>query len=255
MLGWLFPPKCPCDPAAKAWIERRLEWLGGQFDNHAFNGQPVVLPTAEFFPAPYDGSDETVRNLLDQVCGYMGVAPELIRLEIVAYSGAPWLVNDRGQYLPHAAGTYEEGEEQFLIRIDKSALGDPMELVGTMAHELSHVRLLGEGRIDYEIYDNELLTDLTVVFLGMGIFLANLPRNWDSHYSTWPDSSLRKPEYMSPPMFGYALGHLAWFQEERRPPWARHLHWNAWPDFKESSRFLFETGNSTFAPRRLHVSP
>ena len=28
-----------------------------------------------------------------------------------------------------------------------------------------------------EEYDNELLTDLTVVFFGLGIFLANAPRN------------------------------------------------------------------------------
>jgi hypothetical protein len=112
--------------------------------------------------------------------------------------------------------------------------------------------LLGEGRIMREAYDNELLTDLTVVFFGLGIFLANTPRNWESQYTKWPGTELLKPEYMTPPMFGYALAHLAWFRGEERPAWAKYLHWNARADFKEALRFLSKTSQSTFRPRKLH---
>jgi len=249
MFGWLFPPSCPCDPAAKAWVEKRLRWLHDEFDDHAFNGRPLVLPTPEFFPDPYDGSRPAVRALLDRVCGYMDVDPDAVTLKFVAGAGKLWLVNDSGQYLPHAAGTYEEGGRKFLIRLDQSGLDDPMGLVGTMAHELAHVRLLGEGRIRGEVYDNELLTDLTVVFFGLGIFLANTPRNWDSQYTKWPGTDLNKPEYMTPPLFGYALAHLAWFRGEEQPAWAKHLHWNSRPDFKQAVRFLFRTGESAFRPK------
>src|SRR5262249_17924080 len=161
-------------------------------------------------------------------------------------AGKIWLVNEAGQYLPHAAGTYQEGKGKFFIRIDKAGLSDSMGLVGTMAHELAHVRLLGEGRTMSNEYDNELLTDLTVVFFGLGIFLANTPRIWDSQYKKWPGTSLNKPEYMTPPMFGYALAHLAWFRGEEWPAWAKHLHWNARPDFKQGLRFLFKTRESAF---------
>ncbi len=251
MLGWLFPPSCPCDPAAKAWVEERLQWLGEEFDDHAFNGRTLVLPTSEFFPDPYDGSKRAARRLLDRVCGYMDVVPEQVALKFVSDAGKLWLVNDAGQYLPHAAGTYEEGDRKFVLRIDRSGLDEPMTLVGTLAHELAHVRLLGEGRVMREEYDNELLTDLTVVFFGLGVFLANVPRNWDSDYTKWPGTDLHKPEYMTPPMFAYALAHLAWFRGERKPAWARHLHWNARPDFKQAVRFLFQTGESEFKPKRL----
>jgi hypothetical protein len=60
MLGWLFSPSCPCDPAAKHWVEERLQWLSEEFDDHAFNGRHLVLPTPEFFPDPYDGSKGAV---------------------------------------------------------------------------------------------------------------------------------------------------------------------------------------------------
>jgi len=251
VLEWLFPSSCPCDSAAKAWVEDRLQWLSAEFDDHAFNGRRMVLPTGVFFPDPYDGSEASVRDLLDRVCGYMDVAPDLVELSLFSNTRRVRLVDGSGQYLPHAAGTYQEGEEKFIIRIDQDGLSEPMGLVGTMAHELAHVRLLGESRLSRDEYDNELLTDLTAVFFGLGIFLANSPRVWRSQYKKWPGTELIKPEYMSRPMFGYALAHLAWFQGETKPAWAKHLHLNARPDFKQGVRFLFRTGETAFRPKRL----
>jgi hypothetical protein len=250
MLGWLFRPTCPCDAAAKAWVEDRLRWLAAEFGHSAFSGRQIVLPTAEFFPGSYDGSKRSVRRLLDQVCEYVDVVPERVALKFVADLGKVWLVNEAGQDLPGAAGTYDEGERKFIIRLDKSGLDDPMGLVGTMAHELAHARLLGEGRAVQEAFDNELLTDLTVVHFGLGLFLANTPRNWDSHYCKWPGTDLLKPEYMTPPMFGWALAHLAWFRGEGKPAWAKHLSPGARANLKQGLRYLQETGDSSYRPAR-----
>jgi hypothetical protein len=101
-----------------------------------------------------------------------------------------------------------------------------------------------------EVFDNELLTDLTVVHFGLGIFLANTPRHWDSLYSKWPDTNLRKPEYMTPPMFGWALAHLAWFRGEGKPAWAKHLAWGARTNLKQGLRYLPEAGDSSYRPAR-----
>jgi|GEM_PF-5746377 len=149
---------CPVDAAAKKWLEERLRWLSEEFDSSAFTDKPVVLPTPEFFPDPYDGSKRSVRALLDRVCGYMGVLPSLVALRIFSEARSLWFVNEQGQALPNgAAGLYEEGTDKFLIRLEGSELGDAMGLVGTMAHELAHVLLLGEGRTTLEEYDGGLL--------------------------------------------------------------------------------------------------
>jgi hypothetical protein len=251
MLNWLFKPSCPCDVAAKAWVEERLEWLAEEFCSSVFSDRPIVLPTPEFFPDAYDASKRGVRRLLDRVCEYMDVVPDLVELKFVADAGKLWLVNDSGHYLAHTAGTYEEGERKFIIHIDKQGFDRPMELVGTIAHELAHVRLLGESRCSHEEFDNELLTDLTVVHFGLGIFLANTPRNWDSQYTTWPDTDLKKPEYMTAPMFGWALAHLAWFRGEERPAWARYLNLGARANLKQGLRFLLSTGDSAYQPVRF----
>jgi hypothetical protein len=276
MFGW-FRPTCPCDDEAKAWIEKRLIWLSEQFPHNAYNGRKIVMPTHDFFPEPYDGTKKAARALLNRVCTYMDVDPDVVMLRFFSNAKHVWMVNESGQYHAPAAGTFEEltyesrrrrkedeedvpgpsgdnGKANYMVRLDKHSLEDAMGLVGTLAHELAHVRLLGERRISQSAFDNELLTDLTVVFHGLGVFLANTPRNWDSGYSKrWPKSELRKPEYMTPPMFGYALAHLAWFQQEAKPAWSKHLHWNAWPSFRAGVRYLFKTGRTRFQPE--HYGP
>lgn len=64
----------------------------------------------------------------------------------------------------------------------------------------------------------------------------------------WPGTDYNKPEYMSQPLIGYALAHLAWFRGEQKPAWARYLHMNARPDFYQGLRFLQKTGDSEFRP-------
>ena len=100
-----------------------------------------------------------------------------------------------------------------------------------------------------EEFDNELLTDLSTVAFGLGVFLANTPRNWMSDLKKWPDSDLNRPEYMSPAMFGWALAHLAWHRGEEWPDWASDLNWGARGEFKQSLRYLHKTGDSWFRPK------
>jgi len=186
--------------------------------------------------------------LLDRVCGYMDVPTRWVRLEIVAQAGRIGFVSESGEAIPGAAGTYEQGEGAALIRIDRAELDRPMDVVGTIAHELAHVRLLGEGRRSGDKFDNELLTDLTVVHFGLGVFLANSPRNWMSQNGRWPGTTLIKPEYMSPPMFGWALAQLAYHRADEYSAWAKHLNGAARAVFREGLRYLRKSGDTSFRP-------
>ena len=153
---------------------------------------PTVLPTAVFFPGPYDGSEAAVRTLVDRVCEYMHVSPDLVDLAFYSEPNRAEFVNEDGFVIGGSAGLYEEGD-RCRISLEENQFGRPMELVGTIAHELAHARLLGENRIPFDAIDNELLTDLTVVFHGLGIFLANVPRHWDSDATVWRGTDSYKP--------------------------------------------------------------
>ncbi len=252
MFGW-FRPTCPCDPATKQWIEERLRWLAKQFGLHILLERPIILPTAEFFPDPWDGSTKAARRMFERVCEYMGVDPDVLELQFFT-DRTPSTVVAIDPTRGFAAGTWQGGEgpwQKGVIRLEKSALDRPADLVGIMAHELSHQRLLGEGRADPYAFDNELLTDLTAVYHGFGIFLANNPRKATGELRKWPGTDLHRPEYISEPMLGYALAHLAWFRDEDRPVWAKHLRWAPRAVFKQGLRYLRKTADSRFQPVRL----
>ena len=265
MFGW-FRTVCPCDPAAKRWVEDRLRWLTKQFGLHVFLERPVITPTEEFFPDAYDSSPRSAKVLFHRVCDYMGVDPDDVELELFNDTSNVGM-DIFGQGRGYAAGLWssDEGHEeqgdftrprgwhqpiQGLVRIERSNLDRPADLIGVMAHELAHQRLLGEKRYERE-FDNECLTDLTAVFFGLGVFLANNPRKSTGEIGYWPGTKLVKPEYLSEPMLGYALAHLAWHRDEDWPAWAKHLRWAPRAVFKQGLKFLQKTAESTFKPVRL----
>ena len=263
MFDWLSKPYCPVDPSAKDWIERKLKWLSRQFPSNIFTDRPIMVPTEEFFLEPYEPSKEAAKAVFARICRLMEVSEDRVSLKFEKEDPAPilmWdgsrrpvlLVNNDGDYLPmQPAGTYSSSWRKHVITLTTSQIYHPGDLVPTMAHELAHARLRGERRIRPDRFDEELLTDLTACFLGFAIFMANSPRVWKSDFTKWPGTQFNKPEYMSPPMFGYVLGHLAWHQGERKPSWKRYLGPQVIGDFKDATRYLFETEDSSFQPSWL----
>lgn len=248
---WPFTSSCPVDEPSRKWLNAQLHWLSREFEDESPITNDLILPTPECFPDPYDGSPESVRRLFERVCPSMRVEPDQVRLEVMNAGAGPELINSAGDLMPTAAGLYEEGEgdpmlaAKFVVHLDRSQFERPMDLVGTIAHELAHVRLLGESRIDPDRYDNELLTDLTATWCGFGIFLANSPRgDWKAISGTWPGTDLRRPEYMTAPMYGYALARIAEMRFEEQPRWAKHLRWDARSLMKQAMRWLSKRAKS-----------
>jgi hypothetical protein len=198
---------------------------------------PTVLPTAEFFPDPYDASDDAVGTLVDRVCEYMHVPRRLVDLDFFSEHDRPGFVDEAGHAIGGVAGLYHAGYRH-TIRLERAQFHNPMHLVGTVAHELAHARTLGENRCSPDEFDNEILTDLTVVFHGLGVFLANAPRHWHSDAGTWPGTDVFRPEYMTTPMFGYALALRCWLREEPMPKWKRQLSPGVRSEFKSALKFL-----------------
>src|SRR5262245_4619377 len=105
MFGW-FQPKCPVGPDEKAWIEQRMGWLVQQFGLDRMRRAQVILPTQEFFPDPYDGSEETVLCMVNRVCAYMEVDPRRIALAFYSEANRPRLEDERGRPVGGTAGLY-----------------------------------------------------------------------------------------------------------------------------------------------------
>ena len=105
-----------------------------------------------------------------------------------------------------------------------SGLNDTQGLIATIAHEVAHIKLLGEGRMSQDDPSHELYTDLTVILHGYGIFQANsviTQTQWsDGQYGGW---SVGRKGYLPQEVVAYSLALLVVLKNEV-PDWQRYLN-------------------------------
>lgn len=240
-------PTCPVEEEDKLWIEESMQWLLEEFGSETFREIEVVLPTDEFFPDEYLGVEEDVEALVERVCSYMQV--DRRRLEIEFFDDQQVQIQQGLCYLEGASegasGHYIRRRDKFVISLESSQLTNPMGLVATVAHELGHVRLLGEARIHGGYEDHEPLTDLLTVFLGLGLFTANSAFRFtqfrDSVSEGW---NAERKGYLTEEMFAYALALFALMRGEHNPAWGQFLQGSVKTYFKNALKYLEKTGEA-----------
>lgn len=213
------------DPLERAWLDARWAWLLETFGQEVPRAATAVVPDEACFPDPYDATPDAAGAMFTRVQGYMGLAEVPVVLGFMQTED-PWFGHEHmaGGLTSGAAGLFTRYGGKPRVTIATSKLDDPMSLAATMAHELGHVQLIGLERITGEEPDQEPLTDLITVFLGLGVLNANAvvrDRSWETvGGSAWQISRLG---YMSQEEFAYALSLFARHRGESDPAWAKHL--------------------------------
>ncbi|MEC3956937.1 hypothetical protein VMT65_28130 [Nocardia sp. CDC153] len=231
-----FRPRAPVDELERIWIEEMLRWCAAQFGPRTLR-TPVILPTDDYFPGAYSGTESQVRAVVERVAGYMGVGRDRFVVEFDSATDA--IPPDLPAFL-HApshgeAGHYRLEHGRAVVSLELSRMRSPVTLVATVAHELAHERLLGERRIDAERRDGEQLTDLATVYLGLGVFNANAAFQFSQNHRGW---GWQRLGYLSQPMYGYALACWTVMRGDSKPTWAHHLDTNPRVYMKQSLKYL-----------------
>lgn len=252
---WWSAPKLPVDTDEKDWIEKSLRWLTAEFGEDYLRKIKVVLPTSEYFPDPFSGSQQCVRLVLDRVCTYMDIDPKRIELDV--YSDH---LDDLREILPEwrmktdgrIAGQYmtpDTPEGIHIVRVASHNVKEPVALIATLAHEVAHAILLGSGRISSANPEHELLTDLFTVFSGFGIFNANAAfmfKQFTRGYKIGWTS--RRTGYLPQEAYGYALAGWAFMRHDLNPKWSCHLSLNVRSYMKTSLNYLSRKGDTLLVP-------
>jgi len=237
---WWRQAECPVRPVEQEWIEQSMDWLVGQFGTYRLRAE-VVLPTDDYFPGAYRGTRADVRAVLERLCAHMGIDPARVELEHDEVDDNPEL----SAHVPittawrGAAGHHRVRDGRSVIGIRDDQAARPMALVATIAHELGHVLLLGDGRISAGRKDHEPLTDLLTIVFGLGIFSANAAFDyWREVHGDHRYSRTSRLGYLTEPMYGYGLARYAWLRGEPDPAWARYLDTNPRTFLKRGLRYL-----------------
>lgn len=240
---WNKAIKPPVTEDDKEWIEEALLFLQESFGKEYFKSLETILPNREFYDIAFSGAEEDAFFVLNQTKIYMDI-DDSVAIRLKFYSESPVEMAD-GTILTTpagpddswsgAAGLYEADENKTIISIERGQLKNPQSLIATIAHELSHHLLLGEGRID----DNdEYLTDMTVIALGFGIFAGNSRFSYstkmDYRGAGWQTSSTG---YLPEQVIAYAMAWLSVHRNEE-PVWKNMLNADMLKYFNQSLEYI-----------------
>lgn len=137
---------------------------------------PILLPETRFFPDKWQPDPRGIRTLLRRLMRYAGL--EQVGVMLHVYTRPSQTVGEttnlitRGGAPLHAAAWYagvEDGCAHF--GCDLGQLRHKETLVGALGHEVAHLYRDHHGLVVVTRRTEELLTDLTAVYLGFGLFV------------------------------------------------------------------------------------
>lgn len=259
---------CPVGLPQQAWIEASLQWFVDQFGIEPALREAVV-PTQALLPASYSGTPEQIADLVVQVCELMSINPAGLTVELF---NRPDEKDAAARTENRAVGHYFVRDGRAVIGLDVTESSDTGYLTAVIAHELSHVRLLGESRITDARRDHERLTDLLTVFFGFGIFTTNAALRFGGTGRGWTVQPLgyldertlnaarndawSRLGYLTEQEFGYAMACYAWLRHETEPAWAAHLDPGPRAHLKQGLTYLSRsTRPGEFPTRRAGTVP
>lgn len=243
------PDTCPVHEEIRIWLEGAFLQLLDFFGNEKTIQRKVLIPHFSDFPIQYNGSEQSAISTLEVIATQMEIPIDSIHLEF--YNGE---VNEigvgslpgQGIYLQsrrgNSAGMYWGKDEQgkFIVSLVRNQLSLPENMVATLAHELAHIKLLGEQRMSY---NDERLTDLVTVLFGLGIFSANTAFQT---YTSIGHRGWRSMGYLNQMEWGYALALFAHLRGEQKPSWMDHLNLTVKGDFVQGQNYIRKNSEKIF---------
>jgi len=167
--------------------EARLRWLlRGAARLLEGGAEPVsglILPTAEFFPDPFDGRPPSVARLLARVAGHAGLSELPIKLELGGADGASGASCSSGSCSAGPGPSQIQGrvrragqgpEAGFRVTVTAQEVRNATVLTTALVRASSEI-FLAEARLfgDFRPGEAQAAVDLGGVLLGFGVLLAN----------------------------------------------------------------------------------
>ncbi|WP_051309244.1 hypothetical protein [Desulfogranum japonicum] len=204
-----------------------FKWLLTYFGGDDFYKKTeLILPTQQYFPLKSSSPDSLAIETFEKVKAYACMEEWPCVLEVQEKDPeirvAPTVILQNVPNNP--LGTFEaRSENEIVITYNPRLLSNPIQLVATFAHELSHYLTATAPEPPPGGMDNwEYATDICATFLGFGVFVANAAFTFQQYSDIESQGwSVSGGGYLSEEEHSYALAiflHLRDINPERAYP-------------------------------------
>lgn len=213
--------------AERDWIDGRMRWLCEAFGFDRIIRRPILLPTPEYFPEEYDGTEDAARKVISRLWRQMDVS---LHADAII----------TGDSMPLPADDPE-------TPIDPATLNDPALFIARSSWEIAAILLRDRFDVPMTQSDFAPLADLVTIALGLGVFTANslIKENYwaAGGYSGW---SFQKHVFLSLPGLGYALALVSRLRGEDVAFWASSLRADVREAFDREFQVFQRVGGKGF---------
>jgi hypothetical protein len=240
----------PLDKENIGWIINSFNWIINEFGIGTLLNSEIIIPVKEKIPININPSVNYAKELVDFVAEKMGINKNSISVDFYNQSQMKLdanIITQRYEDDKTSSGQYwgKTKRGKYQISLETSQLNDPIRLIATIAHELSHIKLLGEKRIKK---NDENLTDLIPIIFGFGIFNANSIFQFHQDSFGWRMSS---QGYLNENMYGFALAIFANIRNDLHPNWSIYLKTTVREEFEKSMIYIEK--NKLIIPGKNYV--
>lgn len=244
----LFKSKEPLDYEKRKWIENNILWLEQEFPEPPIEERIIFTLEELISKVEWNRGSQSLKKLLDFIASNMQISTDEIVLDI--YKNAPQELSTGSTPIfleedvlhPQAGGLYFEKDSsgKYTIAIEEKQSQDIDTATAILAHELSHIKLLGEKRLEE---NDEYITDLATVLFGFGIFSANTCFRYYQSANSWGYSS---SGYLNQEEWAYALALIAFIKGDDNPKWSTCLEISVKKYFDRSLKYMLENEDEIF---------
>jgi tetratricopeptide (TPR) repeat protein len=226
----------------KNWIEINLVWMLENFGIDHLVNSPFILPTYQSFPFKNLHNESEFQELFIKICSIWGIDPNQTIVKFFddtkEKEWSTWVYTENQKSVAGLFNQiYTTDEKRFKVQLAKSNLENPELTINVLAHELGHVKLIGSNLVHPSDPDMEALTDLTTIYFGFGIFLANTSITNNNNWLT-------KTGYLQSQIISYTNALLCYITEKDYSVYTPYLNYNTKELFTKDFEYLTNTNDT-----------
>lgn len=229
----------PLNRESIEWINESFNWIINEFGDENILNSEIIIPIKDKIPVNINQTESCAKELVGFVASKMHLNKDLIEVDFYNQSQMELdnnFITQQYEEVDYSSGQYwgKSKNGKYQISLEVSQLNNPVALIATIAHELAHIKLLGENRIEA---NDEFLTDLIPIFYGFGIFNANSIFQYQQDSSGWRTSS---QGYLNETMYGFALAKFSLYRNDDDYEWSKYLTPTIKEEFERSMIYIKE---------------